>query len=97
MNDDYGRIFWPKTKTNSKVIHQTLNTNDVVLHVVMPCDAQIVCTQILQLETLRKQIAVHAAICEQLVEMHKTLSAQQDLAIIQSLIITFFLFSYILK
>lgn len=33
-----------------------------------------------QLETLRKQIAVYAAICEQLVEMHKTLSAQQDLA-----------------
>ncbi|EEF40710.1 WUSCHEL-related homeobox 13 isoform X2 [Ricinus communis] len=33
-----------------------------------------------QLETLRKQIAVYATICEQLVEMHKTLSAQQDLA-----------------
>lgn len=32
-----------------------------------------------QLETLRKQIAVYATICEQLVEMHKTLSAQQDL------------------
>ncbi|KAJ8771161.1 hypothetical protein K2173_023486 [Erythroxylum novogranatense] len=33
-----------------------------------------------QLETLRKQIAIYAAICEQLVEMHKTLSVQQDLA-----------------
>ncbi|KAF5753106.1 homeobox-leucine zipper family protein [Tripterygium wilfordii] len=33
-----------------------------------------------QLETLRKQIAVYATICEQLVEMHKTLTAQQDLA-----------------
>lgn len=33
-----------------------------------------------QLETLRKQIAVYASICEQLVEMHKTLSAQQDLS-----------------
>lgn len=32
-----------------------------------------------QLETLRKQIAVYATICEQLVEMHKTLSAHQDL------------------
>ncbi|WCJ32827.1 WUSCHEL related homeobox 13 [Euphorbia peplus] len=33
-----------------------------------------------QLETLRKQIAVYATICEQLVEMHKNFSAQQDLA-----------------
>ncbi|GAV83034.1 Homeobox domain-containing protein [Cephalotus follicularis] len=33
-----------------------------------------------QLETLRKQIAVYATICENLVEMHKTLTAQQDLA-----------------
>ncbi|KAJ1443149.1 Homeobox-like domain superfamily [Sesbania bispinosa] len=33
-----------------------------------------------QLETLRKQIAVYATICEQLIEMHKTLSAHQDLA-----------------
>ncbi|MED6164113.1 hypothetical protein PIB30_086600 [Stylosanthes scabra] len=33
-----------------------------------------------QLETLRKQIAVYATICEKLIEMHKTLSAQQDLA-----------------
>lgn len=33
-----------------------------------------------QLETLRKQIAVYATICEQLVELHKNLSAQQDLA-----------------
>jgi len=33
-----------------------------------------------QLETLRKQIAVYATICDQLIEMHRTLSAQQDLA-----------------
>jgi hypothetical protein len=33
-----------------------------------------------QLETLRKQISVYATICDQLVEMHKTLPAQQDLA-----------------
>ncbi|XP_050379707.1 WUSCHEL-related homeobox 8 [Argentina anserina] len=33
-----------------------------------------------QLETLRKQIAVYATICERLVEMHKNLTAQQDLA-----------------
>ncbi|XP_021908310.1 WUSCHEL-related homeobox 13 [Carica papaya] len=33
-----------------------------------------------QLETLRKQIAMYASICEQLVEMHKNLTAQQDLA-----------------
>ena len=33
-----------------------------------------------QLETLRKQISVYASICEHLVEMHKNLSAHQDLA-----------------
>ncbi|CAN1824804.1 WUSCHEL-related homeobox 13 [Linum perenne] len=33
-----------------------------------------------QLQTLRKQIAVYSTICEQLVEMHKTLSSHQDLA-----------------
>ncbi|XVE87547.1 hypothetical protein DITRI_Ditri18aG0126300 [Diplodiscus trichospermus] len=33
-----------------------------------------------QLETLRKQIAVYASICEDLVEMHKNLTAHQDLA-----------------
>nr|QXO37011.1 WUSCHEL-related homeobox 8 [Paphiopedilum callosum] len=31
-----------------------------------------------QMEILRRQIAVYATICEQLVEMHKTVSAQQD-------------------
>ncbi|KAM7259823.1 hypothetical protein ACFE04_015564 [Oxalis oulophora] len=31
-----------------------------------------------QLETLREQIAVYASICDQLVQMHKTISAQQD-------------------
>ncbi|KAF3450136.1 hypothetical protein FNV43_RR06216 [Rhamnella rubrinervis] len=33
-----------------------------------------------QLETLRKQIAVYAAICDQLVEMHNNLTAHQDIA-----------------
>ncbi|KAK6924576.1 Homeobox domain [Dillenia turbinata] len=33
-----------------------------------------------QMEILRKQIAVYATICEQLVEMHKAITAQQDLA-----------------
>ncbi|XP_010548208.1 PREDICTED: WUSCHEL-related homeobox 13-like [Tarenaya hassleriana] len=33
-----------------------------------------------QLETLRKQIAIYSTICERLVEMHRTLTAQQDLA-----------------
>ncbi|KAK4762756.1 hypothetical protein SAY86_008524 [Trapa natans] len=33
-----------------------------------------------QLEILRKQIAIYASICDQLVEMHRTLTAQQDLA-----------------
>nr|VDC84219.1 unnamed protein product [Brassica rapa] len=33
-----------------------------------------------QLETLRKQIAIYATICERLVEMHKTFTSQQDLA-----------------
>ncbi|KAJ4866912.1 WUSCHEL-related homeobox 13 [Raphanus sativus] len=33
-----------------------------------------------QLETLRKQIAIYATICERLVEMHKTLTSHQDLA-----------------
>lgn len=31
-----------------------------------------------QMEVLRRQIAVYATICEQLVEMHKVVSAQQD-------------------
>ena len=33
-----------------------------------------------QVEQLRKQIAVYAVICEQLVDMHKAYIAQQDLA-----------------
>lgn len=33
-----------------------------------------------QLEVLRTQIAVYASICEQLVEMHKAITTQQDLA-----------------
>lgn len=48
-----------------------LNVNNGVLYVKVMTDEQ--------LETLRKQIAVYASICEQLVEMHKNLTAQQDL------------------
>ncbi|XP_043708751.1 WUSCHEL-related homeobox 8-like [Telopea speciosissima] len=33
-----------------------------------------------QMEILRRQISVYATICEQLVEMHKSITAQQDLA-----------------
>ncbi|KAL6180841.1 hypothetical protein ACLB2K_047500 [Fragaria x ananassa] len=33
-----------------------------------------------QVEQLKKQIAVYAVICEQLVDMHKAFTAQQDLA-----------------
>lgn len=33
-----------------------------------------------QMEILRKQISVYSTICEQLVEMHKSLTAQHDLA-----------------
>lgn len=46
-----------------------------------------------QLETLRKQIAVYASICEQLVEMHKTLSAQQDLSGLLFKLIFFFVWT----
>ena len=33
-----------------------------------------------QMELLRQQISVYASICDQLVEMHKAITAQQDLA-----------------
>ncbi|KAK9164723.1 hypothetical protein Syun_005625 [Stephania yunnanensis] len=33
-----------------------------------------------QMEVLRRQIAAYATICEQLVEMHKSITSQQDLA-----------------
>jgi len=33
-----------------------------------------------QMELLRHQISVYASICEQLVEMHKAITAHQDLA-----------------
>ncbi|KAJ7953228.1 WUSCHEL-related homeobox like [Quillaja saponaria] len=48
-----------------------VNGNGGVMYVKVMTDEQ--------LETLRKQISVYASICEQLVEMHKTFSAQ-DLA-----------------
>ncbi|XVF62308.1 hypothetical protein PTKIN_Ptkin08bG0206900 [Pterospermum kingtungense] len=48
------------------------NNNGGVMYVKVMTDEQ--------LETLRKQIAVYASICEHLVEMHKNLTAHQDLA-----------------
>lgn len=33
-----------------------------------------------QMELLRQQISVYATICQQLVEMHKAVTTQQDLA-----------------
>lgn len=50
--------------------HQSANAAEMMYVKVMTDE---------QLETLRKQIAVYATICEQLIEMHKTLSAHQDL------------------
>ena len=40
-----------------------------------------VCAKVMtdeQMEVLRKQIAAYATICEQLVEMHRAIAAQQD-------------------
>jgi len=39
-----------------------------------------------QMELLRQQISVYATICEQLVEMHKAVTTQQDLAGFSSLL-----------
>lgn len=51
-----------------------------------------------QYETLRKQIAIYGTICERLVEMHKTLTAQQDLAGFFLLLLPFsFFFSVHIK
>ncbi|KAE8723157.1 WUSCHEL-related homeobox 13 [Hibiscus syriacus] len=51
--------------------NQSEENGNGVMHVKVMTDEQ--------LETLRKQIAVYASICEQLVEMHKNLTAHQDL------------------
>ena len=48
------------------------NGNGGVFYVKVMTDAQV--------EILRKQISVYATICEQLVEMHKSLTSHQDLA-----------------
>ncbi|KAJ9703927.1 hypothetical protein PVL29_005275 [Vitis rotundifolia] len=48
------------------------NGNGGVFYVKVMTDAQM--------EILRKQISVYATICEQLVEMHKSLTSHQDLA-----------------
>lgn len=48
------------------------NGNGGVLYVKVMTDDQM--------EILRKQISVYATICEQLVEMHKSLTSHQDLS-----------------
>jgi hypothetical protein len=61
-----------REEQNGSVGNIDVNGNGGMLYVKVMTDEQ--------LETLRKQIAVYASICEQLVEMHKNLTAQQDLA-----------------
>ncbi|KAJ8764179.1 hypothetical protein K2173_005104 [Erythroxylum novogranatense] len=62
----------PDNQRDSRNASISVNGNGGMLYVKVMTDEQ--------LETLRKQIAIYATICEQLVEMHKTLSAQQDFA-----------------
>lgn len=51
-----------------------------------------------QMEILRKQIAVYATICEQLVDLHKSIASQHDLTGPLSLSVFLFLqFSLILE
>lgn len=57
---------------NQNQIESVNNAGGVNMYVKVMTDEQ--------LETLRKQISVYASICEQLVEMHKNLTAHQDLA-----------------
>lgn len=60
-----------ENQTQRDILNVNVNNSGVMYVKVMTDE---------QLETLREQIAVYAAICEQLVEMHKNLTAQQDLA-----------------
>ncbi|KAE8685428.1 WUSCHEL-related homeobox 13 [Hibiscus syriacus] len=59
-----------ENKTQKDIVNVHVNNGGVMYVKVMTDE---------QLETLRNQIAVYASICEQLVEMHKSLTAQQDL------------------
>ncbi|KAE8703848.1 WUSCHEL-related homeobox 13 [Hibiscus syriacus] len=60
-----------ENQTQRDIVNVNVNNGGVMYVKVMTDE---------QLETLRNQIAVYASICEQLVEMHKNLTAQQDLA-----------------
>ncbi|KAL1343244.1 WUSCHEL-related homeobox 13 isoform X1 [Arachis duranensis] len=62
-------IEWQKQLQNNEKADRT--NNNMVFVKVMTDE---------QLETLRKQIAVYATLCDQLVEMHRTLSTHHDLA-----------------
>ncbi|KAL1336738.1 hypothetical protein HN51_031136 [Arachis hypogaea] len=62
---------WPKQQQQNQNQQRNVIAGEIMYVKVMTDE---------QLETLRKQIAVYATICEKLIEMHKTLSAQQDLA-----------------
>lgn len=62
---------WQKEVQRWQQLHNKGNV-DAAMYVKVMTDEQ--------LETLRKQIAVYSTICEQLVEMHRTLSTHHDLA-----------------
>ncbi|MED6207847.1 hypothetical protein PIB30_039484 [Stylosanthes scabra] len=63
---------WQKQLHNNNEKGDNNNNNNNMMYVKVMTDEQ--------LETLRKQIAVYATLCEQLVEMHRTLSTHHDLA-----------------
>lgn len=63
-----------KAKMEAEHHHQTSNAGGIIggLYVKVMTDDQM--------ELLRQQISVYATICQQLVEMHKAVTTQQDLA-----------------
>ena len=70
---------WEAQELQQQPQHHNQNQNGVVvgggsggLYVKVMTDEQM--------ELLRRQISVYATICEQLVEMHKAITTQQDLA-----------------
>ncbi|KAJ4965605.1 hypothetical protein NE237_017454 [Protea cynaroides] len=63
---------WEKQENQQQQQQQQQQQNGGSLYVQVMTDEQM--------ELLRRQISVYATICEQLVEMHKAITAQQDLA-----------------
>lgn len=57
---------------NQEELNGVANSNTTGMFVKVMTDEQM--------EVLRKQIAVYATICEQLVDLHKSLTSQHDLA-----------------